>query len=131
MLIDGFKGRTVSLGDKVRVYRNLNNGKWSVKALDGEHKNKVVAHFDSLTLCDVAFVISEAGRMRVLKEKRKNVHAYAQGYLVSIEPTSMQQQSEFITYDPYKCGFFYKSSHDSGRVDTLKTLNFIAGKAFT
>lgn len=130
MLITGFKGRTVSTGDKVRIYRNLNNKKWSVRAQTGEFKNKVVAHLDELTLTDVTFIVSLAGMRRVQSEKRKNVHAYAQGIIESFESVSACQDSEFVTYDPYKGSFFYHEEDQSNAIFDAPKLNFIPHRVF-
>lgn len=64
---------------KVFVYYNLHRACWSVKALEGEHKGRVVAHAQAVGLDGVEFKVSEAGRLRVLREQRKNVHAGAVG----------------------------------------------------
>lgn len=130
MVIQGFKDRTVSIGEKVRVYRNLNNGKWSVRAMTGEYKGKVVAHLDSLTLTDIVFVISVAGRARVLREGRKNVHAFAMGILSSDEAIPLNSNSNVITYDPYRSGFFYSVSSADEALTDMGKLCFSEGKAY-
>lgn len=64
----------------VEVYRNLHNGKLSVR----DRKTKrVIAHVDYITLAGVGFRVSQAGRERVLRERRKNVHAFVSGKVVS------------------------------------------------
>jgi hypothetical protein len=84
----------------VYVYWNLHRHCWSVKK-----KGIVVAHCDSLLLKNVTFKVSEPGRQRVIKEKRKNVHAYANGDVVLInEPKPFYFDCK-ITYNPY----FYDS----------------------
>jgi hypothetical protein len=60
---------------KAFVYFNLHSGLWSVKALDGFLKGKVVGHAERIRLKDCEFKVSEAGRQRVLRERCKNVHA--------------------------------------------------------
>jgi hypothetical protein len=74
-----YKGRGVVQGQRVKVYRNLHRGGYSVVALDGHNKGLVVAHAGRVVLTDVVFAVSEAGRRRVWREKKKNVHAYAMG----------------------------------------------------
>lgn len=131
MTINGFKNRTFSVGDKVRVYRNLNNGKWSIQAATGEYKGKVVGHLDHLTLNNVKFNVSKAGRARILKEKRKNVCAYAIGDLHSIEaPEKFCDQHIEVTFNPYKTDFFCFTHDVTSQVDELEELSFIDGKAF-
>lgn len=60
---------------KVFVYRNLSQNCWSLKMMEGECKGRVIAHAEEVMLINAVFKVSEAGRQRVLKEKRKNVHA--------------------------------------------------------
>jgi hypothetical protein len=64
---------------KVRVYRNLNNGKLSIQCCVSGH---ILGHCAEAYLVDVTFVVREGGRQRVLKERRKNVHAFATGTLI-------------------------------------------------
>ena len=78
-----YKGRTASDGQRVKAYYNLHRGGYSVVAADGPDKGLVIAHAEELLLGDVTFAVSEAGRQRVIREKRKNVHAYAIGNLVT------------------------------------------------
>lgn len=66
---------------KVFVYWNLHRGLWSVKALEGAQKGRVIARLGHLGLEDCEFKVSEAGRQRVLREGRKNVHAGIVGTL--------------------------------------------------
>ena len=65
------------------VYANLHKACWSIKALNGPNAGRVVAHADKVVLQDATFKVSEAGRQRVLKERRKNVHAGVVGVLVA------------------------------------------------
>ena len=95
---------------KVFVYFNLHKKCWSLKALEGENKGRVIAHEDFVTLVEATPKVSEAGRQRVLKEKRKNVHAGIVGYWQDT-PTGYMYLEHLdldpsnITYNPYK----YKS----------------------
>ncbi len=73
-------------------------------------KGKVIAHRDIVTLKDVRFIVSQAGRNRVLKEKKKNVHAFAEGIIVENGDSEKKEQ---ITYNPYKFQYFYYKSDES------------------
>ena len=84
---------------KVKVYFNLRKKCFSV-----QHKGLVVAHTDKISLKDVVFSVSEAGRQRVLREKRKNVHAYVIGFIDKFQPLKGSE----ITYNPYKWANFVK-----------------------
>lgn len=70
---------------RVFVYYNLHKKCWSIKALSGNQKGRVVAHADAVELKDCEFKVSEAGRQRVIREKRKNVHAGVAGTLVAYD----------------------------------------------
>lgn len=129
-MIEGFKGRTYRVGDKIRVYRNLNNGKWSLLAMEGQYKNKVVGHLDSLSIADVSFIVSVAGQNKVKRENRRCVHAYAQGFLTSLDSPTLNSESSIVTYDPFGRDFFFKTTEDSNRLESLPYLNFSQGKAF-
>jgi hypothetical protein len=103
---------------KVFVYKNLhatrkNSGitVYSVKALDGPDKGKVVARSSHVLLEDVRPKVSQAGRARVLRENRKNVHAGLVGELRSLEAMPFHGQS--ITYNPYKYDGFVMSAWDT------------------
>lgn len=94
---------------RVFVYRNLHKQTWSVKALEGPAKGRVIAHSDHVLLWDAEGKVSEAGRQRVLAEKRKNVHAGIVGELVSLQADPQFRGTE-ITYNPYKFDqFVYKN----------------------
>ena len=64
---------------RVFVYFNLHKKCFSIKALEGADKGRVIAHRDTVVLDGCKLLVSEAGRQRVLREKRKNVHAGVSG----------------------------------------------------
>ena len=82
------------------LYKNIRTGKFSM-TFDGIVVEKVAA----LKLFDVHFNVSEPGRQRVLKEKRKNVHAKLQAsdfkLLEEGSPISRDGWRE-VTYNPYR-----------------------------
>lgn len=90
---------------KVFVYFNLHKKIWSVKALEGENKGRVIMHCTSVELEDCTLKVSQAGRERVIREKQKNVHAGVVGRIVAYnapcESTDIQ-----VTYNPYKYNSF-------------------------
>ena len=100
--------------DKVRVHRNLKTGTWSI-AIWTPKGWRVRGHATSVELLDADCHVSEAGRARVLREKRKNVHAYIEGI---VDLRNMQStegaafpygNAERISYNPYKAGTFTTS----------------------
>lgn len=90
---------------KVFIYFNLHKKLFSVKALEGPKKGKVIGHVASAMVYDCKFKVSEAGRQRVIREKRKNVHAGVQGEWFGggqFIAEEMAKTATPITYNPYK-----------------------------
>jgi hypothetical protein len=68
---------------KVEVYFNLHKSCYSIRCNeDGVLKGIVVAHAKAVELKDVTARVSPAGRDRVRREGKKNVHAFIRGTLV-------------------------------------------------
>ena len=105
---------------KVSVYRNLHNGLISIKSASS---GLVLGHAKSVDISGANFVVNEAGRQRVLKEKQKNVHAYVKGLLLNTigftpyKGRSLQRctalgaihstyKDTTVSYNPYKQPYF-------------------------
>ena len=90
---------------RVFVYYNLHKKLWSVKALDGPNKGRVVHHANAVCLANATPKVSRAGRLRVLLERCKNVHAGIVGDLVSWtnETSDWGAYDDWptVTYNPY------------------------------
>ena len=83
----------------IRVYYNLRKKIFSVQEkVAGSWK--VVEHTHNLAIRNVTFKVSEAGRQRVLREKRKNVHAFVLGDRCENVPKSVARIE--VSYNPYK-----------------------------
>ena len=87
---------------RVFVYWNLHKKTWSIKAMEGPKKGLVVGHSPLVFLAKATPKVSQAGRERVLREKRKNVHAGIVGELVSMSRAPVPEGAMEITYNPYK-----------------------------
>ena len=91
---------------KVRVYRNLHKKCFSVKQ-DG----LVRCHVDNVVLEDCKFIVSKAGQKRVRDEKKKNVHAFVEGFVVDARETDHVCSDtpwawDNLYYNPYECDGF-------------------------
>lgn len=90
---------------RVFVYRNLHRQCFSIKALEGPNKGRVIARRDFVELTGVRFKVSEAGRQRVLRTGQKNVHAGVVG-----EWTDSQEMdtadTQPVRYNPRECSTF-------------------------
>ena len=102
---------------RVFVYYTLHKKLWSVKALEGPQKGRVIRRANHVTLRDAMPKVSQKGRERVLREKRKNVHAGIVGTLCSPQARVPITQDSRISYNPYKSGSFYYTK-DPSRVYT-------------
>lgn len=95
---------------RVFVYFNLHKKLFSVKALEGPNKGRVVAHAHDVFLQNVRFKVSEAGRLRVIREQRKNVHAGVVGDWSENLSVPVSEGSR-VTYNPYKYTSFVTSEN--------------------
>lgn len=81
-----------AIGTKVSVYYNLHNHKWSV--IDYKTR-RLIGHAPALLLKNFNTTVREAGRIRVINEKRKNVHAFINGTLFDLYFVNVEQQQAF------------------------------------
>jgi hypothetical protein len=95
---------------RYETYFNLHRKCLSYRAMRGGR----VQHADVLEFTDPSFVVQPAGRERVLREGRKNVHAFVRGELVGMWDEESPAPEGYqpigigwrrVTYNPYK----YKS----------------------
>ena len=96
---------------KVRIYWNLHKKVWSVQDIKS---NKVVADRQFVTIRDAKFVVRKGGQKRVREEGKKNVHAFAVGYVddkfninnIKPSPNDANFVWQRVTYNPYKNDYF-------------------------
>ena len=98
---------------KVEVYFNLHKQLFSVRS----YKNgRVFAHATMIRIKDPMFVVRQSGRKQVLREQKKNVHAFVRGkicYVANHEfdvcddvPNAVDDQTTSVIYNPYKYASF-------------------------
>lgn len=95
----------------VYVYKNLHKDCWSVK----QH-GLVKAHIpagEPVAMWDCYFHVDVKGRERVVKEQRKNVHAFVKGFLQHICHLDTNGKEVEVTYNPYKYETFVDKSDES------------------
>lgn len=90
---------------KVFAYKNLHKDCWSFKVLEGPEKGRVKAWVDKMALKDVVFKVGQAGRLRVIKEKQKNVHAGLVGRPADRLPEGVKLTRR-VRYEPYSTPTF-------------------------
>jgi hypothetical protein len=113
---------------KVDVYWNLHKGGYSIRAAEGPSRGLVVGYTDSITLSDAVFVVRESARQRVLRDRRKPVHAWVCGTVAKAGIVSFGLVG--VTYDPYRWRSFTRLDTGepvhSAKLVILETVN---GKA--
>lgn len=103
------------------VYWNLHKFLFSVK---NTRTGLVHAHARQVVIKNATFAVSQAGRARVLRERRKNVHAGVRGKMALIEVErpgpggagtntggDMRGWTR-VTYNPYKYDSFVRASDE-------------------
>ena len=72
---------------------------------------------EHVLLKDVKFAVQPAGRRKVLRERKKNVHAFVRGDMVSPHSIPYPELNEFkreVTYNPYHYSTFYFKESELG-----------------
>lgn len=110
---------------QVQVYYNFHKKLFSVQEkVNGRWK--VVEHTKDIVIRNAKFVVSEAGRQRVLKEKRKNVHAKIVGERFPFSPLIFAYRDK-VSYNPYK-GANFTISCSEKPLDKAKYVTIIGGE---
>ena len=86
---------------KYQAYRNLNKpGYFSIK-----YRGLVIDYSQSMVMHDCSFFVSQAGRRKVIANRRKGVHAWVSGLSYShLDPStniSLDTKYEEVWYSPY------------------------------
>ena len=109
----------------IRVYYNFRKKTFSVQEkVNGSWK--VVEHTNEIFIRNATFKVSEVGRQRVLKNKRKNVHAFILGERFPFIPKSFVYRDE-VFYNPYTGPNFMVVSENKP-LDWAKYVTIINGK---
>ena len=100
-------------GLRVQVHRNLQNGCWSVVALEGPDRGLVIAHKADVLLEGCTYAAQPAGNARVRATGRKNVHAFIRGTVPTVPMGMYYRPLREVTYDPRKHRGFVMKSHEN------------------
>jgi len=119
----GAVGRVTPIeGQPVDCYWNLHRRLYSVRARSGPDRGRVVAHADAVRLREVTFVVSEAGRQRVIREGSKNVHAFMRGSWTAAVGDGLADR---ISYDPYAEPSFVRTADGEPVTTALEVVGVI------
>jgi len=98
-IVSDMKDLNIRHGEQVRVYWNLHKRCFSVQTWQGRGW-RLAGHANVIALKGATFTVSKAGRERVRRECRKNVHAFIWGQWFSDGAIPVPLVK--VTYDPYK-----------------------------
>ena len=107
-------------GMRVRVHFNLHRHDFSVV---NPKTRRVICNVPTITLRDVEFRVSEAGRQRTLGSRRRQVHAYAIGLVETLDPQDVSHLTA-ITYNPYRAAHFHVQGHPEEAVRHAPRVTF-------
>jgi len=102
---------------RVEVYFNLHKHQWSVRSA---RSGRVILHTDKVHIDKPTFVVRKAGRERVLREGKKNVHAFAVGYIykgnaIPYVKGRLHLDWDRVKYNPYDDDYFMHQRHDDNQ----------------
>ena len=96
--------------EKVRVYWNLHKDVWSVRSCKS---GLVIDHKQHMILKDAYFSVWKSGQKRVREEGKKNVHAFAVGYIVENNHNNFNPIDwDRVKYNPYTDDYFMHKGED-------------------
>lgn len=91
------------LGERVKVHLNLQRGDFSITSLA---TGRVELSAADVTLQDVTFRVSETTRLKILRTKRRRVHAWAIGTLTAVDTNPSVTGRRQVSYNPYRAPTF-------------------------
>jgi hypothetical protein len=96
-------------GTPVEIYWNLHKKVFSVRSRRRSDYGLVIDHVRMFHLKNPVFVVREAGRQQVLRERRKNIHAFVRGEWGDYDVVDPALP---VTYNPYQDStFIWKHSN--------------------
>ena len=109
-----------------RIYRNLHRGNFSIQShLKDKGGYRVTDRASTAILNDCTFRVYDAGRQKVIREKRKNVHAYVEALSYrhikgEVDVTGLRE----IYYNPYTLDSFVYKDTDEKVVKKVNILTY-------
>jgi hypothetical protein len=101
-MIKSYKNRRLDATKPIKIFRNLTKkGIW----YSIQQAGLTVAHSTDITICEAKFYVNEKARLRVVKNKRKEFHAYIEGMVINKVISGLQ-----VKYNPYLHNSFIKRS---------------------
>lgn len=117
------------MSERMDVYFNLNKGGYSIRDRRTNRVTNKAEPCPVVHLAEVEFKVSLSGLARTLREKRRRVHAWAVGLVVT-GAVDVSRATVPIRYNPFVRGEFYRM--DTGeRVERAKLVVFTTSETGT
>jgi hypothetical protein len=110
---------------KYYIYRNLHTGGFSIKL-----RGRVIDRDNFFLAENVVFKVNEAGRQRVIKDRKKNVHAYSvcdKYTFAANKDADKVDKLKVVTYNPYASKHFMCAGKPIEKADKIL---FYQGKCY-
>jgi hypothetical protein len=90
---------------RAHIYKNLHLGTWSLR---DPRTGRVVAHAAYVEVEGGVCRVQQGARERVLRERRRSVHAYVVGEVLTHGDAAPPRTGDWtrFTYDPYRAATF-------------------------
>lgn len=104
---ESYKNRKIIPGQQVEIYRNLNKPGITYSVRDAK-TGLVLGHASSLLLSRCKFIVNQRGRDKVVRTKRKSVHAWISGSFCVIHAGDDKYfgNGTMVSYNPYTNLYF-------------------------
>jgi hypothetical protein len=114
---DQLTRKSLEDGTEVKLYRNLrtktNSVMVNVPNFYGKKRWIVIGYIDEIRIDNAQFIVGEKTRQKVIKEKKKYVHAFVKGNWRSSWKLSGDQEQ--VYYNPFKSGNFHVTDYYGGK----------------
>ena len=114
-------------GPIVDVYRNLNTGGLSGRAVSGPARGRVIWHAQTVLIRNAHFRVQPGGQARARRERQRNVHAFVRGHAApdaDVTPFLGDPALTPVRYNPFDLDGF---ATPSGLIVTTAVLVVISG----
>jgi hypothetical protein len=91
-------------GQRVAVYKNLHKQAWSVRAMPGPYKGRVIGHAHAITLVDCRTHVNCRAQQRIAGGAAREVHAWIVG---TVSDTATLASPRRLTYRPHERAEFF------------------------
>ena len=98
---------------RVEAYYNLHKNVFSIR-----HMGRVIQHTKMAVIKDAEYIVRPAGRAKVLREGKKNVHAFVRGEWLGMNLGMIMSclphhdRGKRVIYNPYKYSTFVEALTD-------------------